>query len=242
MSAVLFENVTFAYEAHPVVEEINFRVEKRDFFALIGPNGGGKTTILKLMLGLIKPQKGTIKIFDSTPHKTSAIIGYVPQFSNFDKDFPISVKEVVLHGLIKKASFFPFFSKKEELSAEKAMRQVDIFNLRNEKFGSLSGGQKQRALIARALVSNPELLLLDEPVASVDSHVEQDIYSLFKELNKQITIIMVSHDIGFVSNYVNKTACINKKLFFEENGIASASQIMEKYNGATRIINHHCEL
>ncbi len=242
MSVVSFSNVSFAYESWPVLEAVTFSVEAHEFFAIIGPNGGGKTTILRLISGLIRPQSGTVTVLGAPAGKQTRRIGYVPQTAVVERDFPITVEAVVLLGRLYRFSFTPFFSPADEKAAAKAMDSVGIYDLRHRRFEELSGGQKQRVLIARALVSEPELLLLDEPVSSVDSEVEQDIYALLKELNKKITIIMVSHDLGFVSSYVSRVACVNRFLTIEQPTAMTQKSIDEKYHSHMHMVGHHCGL
>lgn len=240
-SVITFKDISFKYDTEFVLKNISFKIHKNDFIGLIGPNGGGKTTILKLMLGLLKPFGGSIEIFNQTPQKARAKIGYLPQYSRLDDTFPITVEEVVAMGLFKNFSLFPFIKNKSEIKA--ALKQVSMDQLAKKQYGSLSGGQKQRCLIARALVSKPEILLLDEPTSSVDSRVEQDIYELLKELNKKMTIILVSHDLGFVSKYIKRIFCINKNIACHKTNEVSIDEIInEAYEGKVSMISHECNL
>lgn len=244
MSPVIeIENLDFSYNNDiNVLENINIKVSEKDFVGIIGPNGGGKTTLLKLMLGLLKPVKGRIKVLGTTPQKTTNKIGYVPQYNTTDKLFPINALDVVLMGLADSNSFLPWFSKKQLDRADEVMELVHIQDLRKKTFGELSGGQKQRCLIARAIASSPGILFLDEPTASVDSKVESNIYELLKELNKEVTIVLVSHDLGFVSTYVNKVACVNKKLAFHKTADINSQEINKIYNAEMSMIQHQCGL
>ena len=242
MNIVTFDKVSFAYAAWPVLEEVSFDIAEREFFAIIGPNGGGKTTILKLMLGLLKPRQGTITVLGAAPGKSVGRIGYVPQSARMELDFPITVEETVMLGRLGPRSLTPFFSEKDRIAARAAMTAVDILPLKGRLFDELSGGQKQRVLIARALVSGPELLLLDEPVSSVDSAVEQDIYALLKELNKKMAIVMVSHDLGFVSSYVRRIACVNRQVSVSDAAEVTQCGIDEKYHSHMHRVDHHCGL
>lgn len=239
---IKFENINFAYNGVKVLENINLEIKEKDFVGIIGPNGGGKTTLLKLMLGLIKPIEGRLEILGKTPQKVRNQIGYVPQFNTTDKLFPITVLDVVLMGLTDSNSFLPWFSKNQINRAMEVMEKVQIKDLADKPFGELSGGQKQRCLIARAIASSPKILLLDEPTASVDSKVESNIYELLKVLNQKITIILVSHDLGFVSTYVNKVACVNKKLAFHKTKEINKSEINNIYNAEMSMIQHQCGL
>ena len=196
MTQLNITNLTFAYHKDNILEDINFEVKQNDFIAIIGPNGGGKSTLLKLILGINNIQKGSIDKISS--------IGYVPQNTNINTSFPIKVIDVVLMGL----------SKQKISNAKNALQQVGMQDYINTKIGSLSGGQRQRVMIARALCTNPKLLLLDEPTSSIDVEGQKQIYELLKILNKHITIVVVSHDISIILGYANKVAHINKTLTF----------------------------
>ncbi|QZY54567.1 metal ABC transporter ATP-binding protein [Crassaminicella profunda] len=215
INALEVDGVNVFYDHVQVLYNINLKVRENDFLAIIGPNGGGKSTLLKTILGLRKPISGKIKLFDSPIHKSTGIIGYVPQFSKFNKSFPISVKEVVLMGMLKNNNqLFMRFKFSEQKKATEIMKKLDIIQLKDRQIGQLSGGQLQRVLIARALAADPKILLLDEPTASLDANAKTQIYELLKELNKEMTIIMVTHDMSAVSTYVKSIACLNKELFY----------------------------
>ena len=210
--AISIHNLNFAYAGTPVLENIQLDVAEGDFIGIVGPNGGGKSTLLKLMLGLLQPESGELRIFGQTPRRSVERIGYVPQYANFAKDFPISVWETVLLGRLTPRRWFGGHSQKDKRLAEQALRETEIWELRARPIGALSGGQLQRVLIARALASQPDILLLDEPTASVDVRAEKTIFELLRHLNQRMTIIVVSHDVGFISDYVNRVACLNRKL------------------------------
>ncbi|MEA2050406.1 MAG: ABC transporter ATP-binding protein [Campylobacterota bacterium] len=212
MSLIDIQNLSFSYDKDSVLEDINLEVNTKDFLAIIGPNGGGKSTLLKLLLGILKAKKGTIKILDKEPKKNLSEIGYVPQNTNVNIDFPIKVIEVVMMGHVgHKRPLFGY--KKEEIAcAMGALAQVGMENFSQKKIGSLSGGQRQRVMIARALCANPKILILDEPTASIDVAGQKQIYDLLKLLNQTITIVVVSHDISVILGYATKAAHINKKI------------------------------
>ncbi len=242
MSAISVQNLTFAYEKQIVLQDISLQVKEKDFLAIIGPNGGGKSTLLKLILGINKIQKGTIKIFEQEPSKKLSLIGYVPQNTNINIDFPIRVIDVVLMGHIPivnlpKKSFFKkalrWRDEGETACAMGALGQVGMEEYAYKKIGSLSGGQRQRVMIARALCAHPKILLLDEPTASIDVDGQKQIYDLLKVLNKSITIVVVTHDISVVLEYASKVAHINKKLTFHD---VSYQANFQKSNG------HFCEV
>jgi len=210
---VEIKGLWFSYDGIPILKEVDFTVQRRDFIALLGPNGGGKTTLLKLMLGLLKPQRGTIRIFGQSPNESSHRIGYVPQHLHFDQSFPISVLDVVLMGRLKPGLGRSRYTRKDRTAAKQALERVEMAEHHNRRMGELSGGQRQRVFIARALVDEPELLFLDEPTTSVDSKHQTDLFDILKQLNETVTIIVVSHDISIVSSHVKSIACVNQQMF-----------------------------
>ena len=223
---VKIQNLSFSYDKDKVLENINLTINKGDFLAIIGPNGGGKSTLLKLILGLNKLQDGNIEILGDKPSINFSNIGYVPQNTNINTDFPIKVIDVVLMGHIQVKHntndkwwhkiFKIGYNNSEILCAMGALKQVGMEKFANAKIGSLSGGQRQRVMIARSLCTHPKILLLDEPTASIDVHGQKQIYDLLKELNKTITIIVVSHDISVILNYATQVAHINRVLTYHD--------------------------
>ncbi len=239
---VKVEHVDFGYDGHLVLEDITLTVLESDFMGVIGPNGSGKTTLLKIMLGLIRPLRGKVRVFGQPPERGRHLIGYVPQHAELDASFPISVMDVVLIGRLGQAPMIGRYRKADRQAAQEAMQEAEVADLRNRRFGTLSGGQKQRVLMARALVGKPELLLLDEPTASIDGRVEQDIYHLLKKLNEKVTIVLVSHDVGFISTYVNKVACVNRRLVCNPADHVTGDTIEACYSGPIHMLKHTCEL
>ena len=239
---VAVEHVDFDFDGQLVLEDITLTVQEGDFMGVIGPNGSGKTTLLKIILGLINPLRGKVRVFGQTPERGRHLIGYVPQHADLDTSFPISVMDVVLIGRLGQAPMLGRYRKRDRLAAEAAMHEAEVSDLRNRRFGTLSGGQKQRVLMARALVGNPQLLLLDEPTASIDGRVEQDIYHLLKKLNEKVTIMLVSHDVGFISTYVNKVACVNRRLVCNPAEHVTGDAIEACYSGPIHMLKHTCEL
>lgn len=211
LPVVEFDEVDFSYQRSPVLNNVTFQIQAGEFIGMIGPNGGGKTTLLKLILGFLKPAKGSIKIFGKTAgeHPTRPIpLAYVPQSVRFDRDFPVSVEEVVLSGLIAHLPWYGRFRLADRQASKEALERMGLAHLSKESFGTLSGGQAQRVLIARALVSKPQLLLLDEPTASVDSQAESDIYGILNQLKGQMTILMVTHDLRAAIDQVDRVLCV----------------------------------
>ncbi len=215
--AIVFEKVSFSYSTMPVFHQVSFQVHSGEFIGIIGPNGGGKTTLLKLVLGFLKPSTGSIHVLRQTSPSSSPSpnkIAYVPQSTRFDRDFPISVEEVVLSGIISRLPWYGKFHAADREAAMAALNKTGLAHLSHASFGTLSGGQAQRVLIARALVSKPELLLLDEPTASVDNQAEADIYALLKQLKGEMTILMVTHDLRATIDQVERVLCV-------QNGVIS---------------------
>ncbi|MEA1880742.1 MAG: ABC transporter ATP-binding protein [Campylobacterota bacterium] len=216
MKSIEIENLSFAYEKELVLENINLNVEEKDFLAIIGPNGGGKSTLLKLILGIEKAKKGTIKVLGKKPKQSLNKIGYVPQNTNVNTNFPIKVIEVVMMGHVEGKRPLFGYGKHEKLCAMGALEQVGMADFAEIKIGSLSGGQRQRVMIARALCAHPQILILDEPTSSIDISGQREIYELLKILNAQITIVVVSHDISVILEYASSAAHINKKLSYHD--------------------------
>ncbi|MFA5479926.1 MAG: ABC transporter ATP-binding protein [Candidatus Muiribacteriota bacterium] len=206
---IKIENLNFGYNNSLVLENINLILKKNDFLAIIGPNGGGKTTLLKLIMGLLKPVSGKIELLGQEPVITRKKIGYVPQHTTNDEFFPITVEDIVKMGITNSKTL-----KENSAKILDIMDFLDVLKLKNKKIGELSGGQKQRVLIARALVFEPEILILDEPTASIDNEGQHLIYNYLKKLNKDKTIIIVSHDLNLILSYAKQSACVNKNLCF----------------------------
>lgn len=240
--AVELIDVSFGYQEETILEGISLEIEEKEFLAVLGPNGGGKTTLLKLVLGLIKPQAGEVRLFGKRPRANQTLVGYVPQHAHVPKHFPIEVEEVVLMGRLQGRSLGVRSSQADRAAAEHAMRAVEILDLRNRRMDSLSGGQHQRVLIARALVSEPKILVLDEPTASVDSKVEQGIFDLLKQLNQEKTIVLVTHDLGFVSRYVTRVACLNKQLVCHHSGEITSEVVEALYGDSVKMVHHECDI
>lgn len=211
---IKIENLLYSIEDSTILEDINLNIGKGEIVAVVGPNGGGKTTLIKLILGLIKPTTGYITINGKSPEEAlkEKFIGYLPQMINFDRQFPISALDVVLFGIIPEK-----ISKEEKINLGlKYIEMVGMKGFESKPFGKLSGGQQQRIMIAKALISKPKLLILDEPSTGVDVVAQESFYELIKKLNKEegLTILIVSHDIGVVISFAHKVVGLNKKLHY----------------------------
>ncbi len=232
------DGVWVQYDNVIALEDINLCLKPLDFVSVIGPNGGGKTSLLKLMLGLVKPSRGTALVLGKSPEQSRHEVGYVPQQATLDKHFPINIWDVTLMGRLGRIPPFKRYSAEDREFVADALHKVKIYDLRDRQIGKLSGGQQQRVLIARALVSNPKLLLLDEPTASIDSEIKREVYELLSELNEQITIVMVSHDIGVISSYVKTIACLNRKLVYHDEKGITPEMLAETYQCPVDLIAH----
>lgn len=240
MKAIEMEGVTVRYGEKTVLKDVTFQLDKGDFMGIIGPNGGGKTTLLRVILGLINPDEGEVRVFEKSPSIVKDILGYVPQTTNFDTEFPIDVWKVVLMGRLGKLRFKPFFSKEDKRISKRSLELVDMWRYKDKQFSKLSVGQQQRVLIARALSTQPKILLLDEPTASVDEQVRKSIYKLLSELNNnnEITIILVSHDIGVISSCVKKIACLNKYFIYHGSDKLTTEMLEKSYGCPVDLIAH----
>lgn len=238
MALIELENVCVSYGRTPALENVNLQIQEKDFLGLIGPNGGGKTTILKTILGLIKPSTGRVKVFGKKASEGRNRLGYVPQHSVFDSQFPISVWDVVLTGRLGKKGINEKYDKTDEEIAGESLEIVDMLDYKDRHITALSGGQRQRVFIARALTSKPKILLLDEPTASVDVHMESQLYELLKNLNEDIAIVLATHDVGVVSSYVKNIACVNKRVSYHSAGELDAGMLEEAYQCPVEMIAH----
>jgi zinc transport system ATP-binding protein len=225
------KNISAGYNGSRIIENINLTVYENDFLGIIGPNGGGKSTLLKVIIGLLKPEKGEI-IF-----RKKVKIGYLPQINSNDNKFPITVKNVVLSGLAAHKKVFQRFNEEDKRKADAILEEFGLKEYKDSPFGELSGGQIQRTFLCRAIVSDPDLLFLDEPTAFTDKGFSKDLYKILLEKNKNTTIIMVSHDTGVISSYVKNIACINRTLHYH-SGNEITSEILDKYVCPVEIITH----
>jgi zinc transport system ATP-binding protein len=231
-------NVDAGYNGKIVLKQINLSVYQNDFIGIIGPNGGGKTTLLKLILGLIPASKGSINYYLSgSGDGRSSKIGYLPQFNEVDKKFPISVIEVTLSGLMSNRSLFRGYTGNEKKAAMDLLYEIGLGDHLQTQIGELSGGQLQKTFLARAIISSPELLVLDEPGTYVDNRFEKELYDMLIEMNKKMAILLVSHDIGIISSYIKSIACVNGMLHYHNSNIITSEQL-QVYNCPIDIITH----
>lgn len=239
--ALSIENVFFRYGEPWILENIQLQVAPGEFIGIVGPNGSGKSTLLKLILGILKPEKGSVRILGMPPEEGRTRIGYMPQITEFARDFPISVEEVVLLGRLGKTASTGFYRKRDREIAHQMMREVEIDDLAKRPIGTLSGGQFQRVLIARALAGEPDILILDEPTANIDMRSEVDIFDLLKQLNQEVTILVVSHDIGFISKYIHRVACLNQTLMVHKTTEITHDVLQSLYSHPVHMVAHKHE-
>jgi len=241
------KNVDFAYHsAEPVLEDVSLTLRAGESGCIVGPNGGGKSTLLKLMLGLLTPDRGTIRIFGKDPVSSRRSIGYMPQYHQLDAAFPASVMEVVLMGRITPRTLFGY-RKSDRQAALSALEELGIADLAERSFAGLSGGQRQRVLIARALAGEPQLLLLDEPTANIDPGAEEQFYATLDKLREKMTVITVSHDLGFVHRQTDLVICVNRQVNLHQAADFTSQALDEVYHHHVGIIKHdhscfcHCQ-
>ncbi len=228
--------ISAGYNGELVIKDADFKIYHRDFIGVIGPNGGGKTTLIKVILQLLKPKTGEVKYYFEAGIKDN-IIGYLPQIHNIDKKFPISVEDVVLSGFMNKFRLLKKTSRNERMFSEQEMEKMGIIHLRKRPIGELSGGQMQRVFLCRAIVSKPKLLILDEPNNNVDNKFESDLYETLSKLNETIAIMIVSHDIGTISTYIKTIVCVNRNVYYHNSNIIDDSQL-KAYNCPIQLITH----
>ncbi len=236
LNAVELNEVSFSYNEQTVLKNVSLTIQAKDFVAIIGPNGGGKSTLLKIILGLLTPDEGEVKVFGRDPKKARELVGYLPQHSNFDPDFPINVFQTVLMG--RYHGLFKCPTKEDKRIVLQALKDVEMQDYTQRQISRLSVGQMQRVLIARALAREPQLLLMDEPMASIDPEMQNSFYQLVTRLRDKMAIVLVSHDVGSVSVYVDKIACLNRKLFYHGPAEEAAGGLEEIYQCPIELISH----
>lgn len=222
----------------PVLEDVDLRVDARDYLAILGPNGGGKTTLLKVLLGLLAPDSGEVRVFGGAPNRAAGRVGYVPQVRAFDQDFPIRVLDVVLMGCLRRGTLGRVKPVHRD-RAVAALERVEVGELAERPIGALSGGQLQRVLIARALVDSPDLLLLDEPTSSLDQRAGRSVWDLFESLSQSMAVVVVSHDLGMVAARVRKVVCLNRRLYADSSQALTREVLEAAYGCPVDLVLHH---
>lgn len=228
-----------SYGGNVVLHDIDLIIYKNDFLGIIGPNGGGKTTLIKCILGLIKPSSGNISYYDAKGKEINHLtIGYLPQYNIIDKKFPISVEEVILSGLSVKKSWISSYTLKDRQKAKTIIERMGLVGLEKRMIGQLSGGQMQRALLGRAIISEPSVVILDEPSTYVDKSFEEALYKLLGEINNDCAIILVSHDIGTVLQEVKSVACVNETLDYHSDAEVTTEWMEKNFNCPIELVGH----
>ena len=233
--------MTFSYATEPVVQNVNLTVGPRELTCIVGPNGGGKTTLLKLMLGLLRPDTGQVLIFGRPPERMRSRLGYMPQHLQYDPQFPVTVMDIVLMGRLGRR-WGGRYTPADKAAARAALEQLGVDGLADRLFAKLSGGQRQRILIARALACEPALLLLDEPTANVDALVEVQLMEILQQLNQRMAVLMVTHDLGFVSDVVENVICVNRKVVVHPTSEITGEVIHDIYGDDRRMVRHDHKL
>lgn len=235
---IALDNVSFSYNAKLVLENVNLTVADKEFVWVVGPNGGGKTTLVKLILGLLQPKSGTIRVFGQSPAAARRRIGYMPQHAQLDPRFPVTSREVVLMGRLNKGMAPGMYSANDKEIVHKVLELVGMESTADIPLKDLSGGQQRRLLIARALACEPDMLLLDEPTANLDRIAERDLFKILKKLNQQLTVMMISHDPAFVSDYVEQVVCVNRTVAIHPTTDRDREFIGELYGDRLRMVRH----
>lgn len=226
---IKIEHLAAGYEDKQVLQDVNLTVYKDDYLGIIGPNGGGKTTLMRLILGLKKPQDGSIKYYKDGKEVKEITMGYLPQYNALDKQFPISVYEVVLSGLSKTKRIFARYSKAQHQQVKDTLKRMQLEDLKDRHIGALSGGQLQRVLLARAIVSKPDVVILDEPNTYIDRRFQKQMYEMLEQINQECAIIIVSHDIAEVLNNVKHIACVNHHLHYHNTADMPKEKLEEHF-------------
>jgi len=228
----------FSYDSAPVLQGINLSISAGQKVCMVGPNGGGKTTLVKLILGLLRPTRGRVSVFGGSPSSQRKYIGYAPQHAAFDPKFPVNVMDVVLMGCIGQTGRLGPYRRRDRIAAGQALDAVGLGTLPKRAFSDLSGGQRQRVLIARAVVSNPQLLLLDEPTANLDIGVEAEFHELLEQLSEKLTLVIVSHDVGFVSQLADKVVCVHGSVAVHPTAELTGELMNDLYGHDVMLVRH----
>ena len=236
-AAVRIRDLSYSYDDIPVLTDVHLDIFPGDSASIVGPNGGGKTTLIKLILGLVRPDQGTVLVYGNEPEQERTRIGYVPQYARYDPNFPISVLEVVCMGRIGNSRSGRYTRHDKDVALE-ALHAVNLAYLAKRSFSALSGGQRQRVLIARALAAEGDILILDEPTASLDSRSEQQLLTLLAELNKNMIILMVTHEIGVSPSFFQRVICVNNQVYVHPTSELTGELLRDMYGGDLRMIRH----
>lgn len=226
---IKIEQLAAGYEDKQVLNDVNLTVYDDDYLGIIGPNGGGKTTLMRIILGLMKPTEGHVRYFKNGEEVKEITMGYLPQYNDLDKQFPISVFEVVLSGLSKQKKLFSRYSKAQHQQALDTIEKMQLTDLKDRHIGALSGGQLQRVLLARAIVSKPDVVILDEPNTYIDRRFQKQMYEMLEQINQECAIIIVSHDIAEVLNNVKHIACVNHHLHYHDTADMPREKLEEHF-------------
>lgn len=234
---VTVRDVTFGYGQEVVLDHVSLDIQANDFLAVIGPNGGGKTTLLKVLLGLLRPWSGEVR-YHLPSGDSRGRLGYVPQFSTFDKDFPLRIQDMVLMGRLGRRSLLRPYGREDRAAADRVLERLGLRSVARAHVSEVSGGQLQRALIARALVADPAILFLDEPTASIDAESRVTLRDLLEDLSRSIPIVVVTHDVTSLAPMVRRIACINRKLFYHGDPELSLEVMEEVYGCPVELVTH----
>jgi len=234
------ENLFFCYDNNEIVlSDVSLSVNQGDFVGVIGPNGGGKTTLIRCILGVLTPTLGTVRLLGDYPSKTRMLAGYVPQETSSNKLFPISVLDVVLMGKLHSRGLFRRYTAGDRSEAAAMLDELNLYDLKDKAIGELSGGQRQKVLLARALVAHPRIVFLDEPTASVDSRGQGELYDYLRDINgRGTTVVLITHDISAVSSYIKSIACINHELYFHPDGVLDEATLTKTYGCPVDLLAH----
>lgn len=234
---VTIRGLDFAYNGTPILQNVDLEIAPLDSLCIVGPNGGGKTTLLKLILGLLQPDRGEIRVLGEKPEKARLRVGYVPQYARYDPLFPVTVLDVVLMGRLNRLALGRY-TRQDLAAARAALAEMGLTDLERRLFAEISGGQRQRTLIARALAASSELLILDEPTANIDAASEEHLFKVLERLNQRLTVMLVTHDVGFASKFFKSIACVNREVIIHPTSELTGELIRNMYGGDIRMIRH----
>ncbi len=235
--AIEVKDMWFSFSGPPILRDVNVTVQEGEFLAVLGPNGGGKTTLIKIILGILKPDRGVVRVFGLEPLASGHRIGYVPQNVNINREFPISVMDATLMGRVRGGGGFRY-SAGDRQSAMEALERMGMGRYGDVRIGELSGGQLQRVFIARALTSDPSLLIMDEPTSSVDTQGQTELYDFLRELNRTMTILVVTHDVSILHGYVKSVACVAETLYYHDKSEITPEMLERAYPCAVELVAH----